>query len=91
MWISPQFHPKVIRAYDRLATKGVAVHEDAAEAVLKPPLKYMRYLLDQAEKLQPERDGLAETVGQFDHSLARFARTLLGFNSCWESGSTKVA
>ena len=24
MWISPQFHLKVIRAYDRLATKGVA-------------------------------------------------------------------
>lgn len=25
MWISPQFHLKVIRAYDRLATQGVAM------------------------------------------------------------------
>lgn len=25
MWISPKFHLKVIRAYDRLATEGVAV------------------------------------------------------------------
>lgn len=33
MWISPQFHLKVIRAYDRLATQGVAVHEDKAEDV----------------------------------------------------------
>lgn len=37
MWISPQFHLKVIRAYDRLATQGVAVHEDKAEDVLKNP------------------------------------------------------
>lgn len=29
MWISPAFHLKVIRAYDRLATQGVAVHENA--------------------------------------------------------------
>ena len=35
MWISPQFHLKVIRAYDRLATQGVAVHEDVALDVLK--------------------------------------------------------
>ena len=27
MWISPAFHLKVIRAYDRLATQGVAVFE----------------------------------------------------------------
>lgn len=30
MWISPAFNLKVIRAYDRLATQGVAVHENAA-------------------------------------------------------------
>ncbi|WP_368506637.1 KilA-N domain-containing protein [Uliginosibacterium sp. 31-12] len=29
MWISPAFHLKVIRAYDTLATQGVAVHENA--------------------------------------------------------------
>lgn len=37
MWISPEFKLKVIRAYDRLATKGVAVHENAAADLLKPP------------------------------------------------------
>lgn len=33
--ISPAFHLKVIRAYDRLATQGVAVHESAAGDLLK--------------------------------------------------------
>ena len=80
MWISPQFHLKVIRAYDRLATRGVAVHESAAEDLLKNPLKYMRELLDQAEKIKAERDGLVETVGQCQHTLGRFARTLPGVN-----------
>ncbi|MBS7349130.1 KilA-N domain-containing protein [Comamonas jiangduensis] len=60
MWISPQFHLKVIRAYDRLATRGVAVHESAAEDLLKNPLKYMREVLDQAEKIKAERDGLVD-------------------------------
>lgn len=45
MWISPQFHLKVIRAYDRLATQGVAVHEDVALDVLKNPLKYLDALM----------------------------------------------
>lgn len=80
MWISPQFHLKVIRAYDRLATRGVAVHESAAEDLLKNPLKYMREVLDQAEKIKAERDGLVETVGQCQHTLGRFARTLPGVN-----------
>ena len=57
MWISPQFHLKVISAYDRLAARGVAVHESAAEDLLKNPLKYMREVLDQAEKIKAERDG----------------------------------
>ncbi|HET7833195.1 MAG TPA: KilA-N domain-containing protein [Gallionella sp.] len=35
MWISPSFHLKVIRAYDRLATQGVAVHENHTADVLK--------------------------------------------------------
>lgn len=72
MWISPDFKLKVIRAYDRLATKGVAVHESAAEDLLKNPLKYMRELLGQAEKIKAERDGLVETVGQCQHTLGRF-------------------
>ena len=35
MWISPELKLKVIEAYDHLATKGVAVHENAAEEVLR--------------------------------------------------------
>ena len=60
MWISPQFQLKVIRAYGRLASRGVAAHESAAEDLLKNPLKYMREVLDQAEKIKPERNGLVE-------------------------------
>lgn len=41
MWISPSFSLKVVDAYDRLATQGVAVHEDRAEDVLANPLEYM--------------------------------------------------
>jgi hypothetical protein len=88
-WISPQFHLKVIRAYDKLATEGVAVHESAAADVLTNPLKYMRSIIDQAEQLQAERDrlaaenkdlthernGLSSVVGSHMHTLVRFART----------------
>ncbi|MFD2111316.1 KilA-N domain-containing protein [Thiorhodococcus fuscus] len=52
MWISPKFHLEVIRSYDRLATRGVAVHHTAAENVLNDPLKYMGAILDQAREVQ---------------------------------------
>lgn len=52
MWISPSFHLEVIRAYDRLATQGVAVHKNAADDLLKNPLKYLKVLMAQAEELQ---------------------------------------
>lgn len=48
MWISPAFHLKVIRAYDRLATQGVAVHENAAADLIANPLKYFELVLGQA-------------------------------------------
>jgi len=35
MWISPELKLKVIEAYDHLTTKGVALHENAAEEVLR--------------------------------------------------------
>ena len=54
MWISPQFHLKVIRAYDRLATQGVAVHEDVALDVLKNPLKYLDALMMQAKEIEKD-------------------------------------
>jgi len=81
MWISPKFHLEVIRSYDRLATDGVAVHQNAAADVLANPLKYMRSLIEQAEKLQAENEAMnkelnfltvdeyrALTHRYFDHS-----------------------
>ena len=58
MWISPQFHLKVIDAYDRLATQGVAVHEDVALDVLKNPLKYLDALMAQAKEIEKENKRL---------------------------------
>lgn len=58
MWISPKFHLEVIRSYDRLTTEGVAVHQNAAADVLANPLKYMRSLIEQAEKLQAENEAM---------------------------------
>jgi phage antirepressor YoqD-like protein len=88
MWISPAFHLKVIRAYDRLATQGVAVHESAAADVLKNPLKYLRSVIDQAELLQeqlkiaaPKAAVYDEVVAQKSMSLAAFGRTLEGLNT----------
>lgn len=88
MWISPAFHLKVIRAYDELQTQGIAVAEHAAEDVLSNPLDYFERVLQQAKKLQAERDqlkverdGVIKTVGQTTQTLSRFARLLPGANS----------
>ena len=59
MWISAKFNLEVIRAYDRLATKGVAVHKNAAESVLDDPISFMEEILTQAKQLKAERDRLA--------------------------------
>lgn len=56
MWISPSFNLKVIRSFDTLQTQGVAVSDDAAEDLLKNPLKYMKILMQQAEELQSKVD-----------------------------------
>lgn len=58
MWISPEYHLKVIRAYDRMVTDGVAVHENAAADLLNNPLKYIKALMSQAEKLLEENEAL---------------------------------
>lgn len=52
MWISPAFNLKVIRAFDRLQTQGVAVADHAAEDLLKNPLKYLEAIIGQAKELQ---------------------------------------
>lgn len=48
MWISPEYNLKVIRAYDLLATNGVAVHENAAQYVLYNPRTYLETIIEQA-------------------------------------------
>lgn len=58
MWISPKFHLEVIRAYDRLATNGVAVHRKAAEDLLANPLKYFEVVFNEAKKLSEENNRL---------------------------------
>ena len=60
MWISPKFHLEVIRAYDRLATNGVAVHRNAAEDLLTNPLKYFEAVFNEAKKLSEENKRLEE-------------------------------
>lgn len=57
-WISPVFHLKVIRAYDRLATQGVAVHENAAADLLANPLKYFEAVFKQAQVLDAKNKQL---------------------------------
>lgn len=58
MWISAEFNLKVIRAYDTLATQGVAVHESAAADLIANPLKYIEALMGQAKQLVAENERL---------------------------------
>lgn len=88
MWISPAFNLKVIRAFDRLNTQGVAVAEHAAADLLKNPLKYLEALMGQAKELQEQLDVAKPKADVFDahvadkgETLARFIRTLEGVNS----------
>ena len=62
MWISPVYHLKVIRAYDRMVTDGVAVHENAAQDLLNNPLKYIQALMGQAQALVEENTRLVQKV-----------------------------
>jgi len=50
MWTGLKFHLEVIRAYDKPATKGIAVHKSSAEDVLANQLKYLISIIDQAEQ-----------------------------------------
>ena len=62
MWISPSYHLRVIRAYDRMVTDGVAVHENSAQDLLDNPLKYIGALMSQAQALVDENERLSAKV-----------------------------
>ena len=47
MWVSPAFHLKVVRAFDTLQTKGVAVAEHAAADFLKKLVLFMKEMINQ--------------------------------------------
>ncbi len=95
MWISPAFNIKVIRAFDTLQTKGVAVADHAAEAILDDPFAFMEEMFTQAKALKAQRDALkaelevtAPKALVFDNNVAnqgenlnRFVRSLKGVNT----------
>jgi anti-repressor protein len=62
MWISPVYHLKVIRAYDRMVSDGVAVHENAALDLLRNPLKYIGPLMAQAQTLLEDNARLEQNA-----------------------------
>lgn len=62
MWISPEYHLKVIHAYDRMVTDGVAVHENAALDLLNNPLKYVQAIIGRAQALVEENARLEQKV-----------------------------
>jgi phage antirepressor YoqD-like protein len=93
-FISSKFHLEVIRAYDRLATNGVAVHRNAAEDLLANPLKYFEAVFNEAKKLseenkrleeeklvlQPKADTFDLVVAHKRVSVSAFCRTMQGVN-----------
>jgi len=56
MWINTEFKIKVIQAFDRLQTQGVAVADHAAADLLETPLKYLEAIMGQAKVLKAERE-----------------------------------
>lgn len=62
MWISTNFHIEVIQAYDRLATSGVAVHQNAARHLLDNPTHYLDTIIQQAQSLAGNYEQLIHKV-----------------------------
>ena len=96
MWISPTFHLKVIRAYDRLATQGIAVHEKAALDFLKNPLPFMEIVMAQAKEFQARAEIAEPKAAVFDKivadkrmTVAAYAKTLHGLNTNALKGDLK--
>jgi len=95
MWVSAEFQVKVIDAYDKLQTQGIAVADHAADDILRNPLVYLQRAVNQAIELQAERDralaaeavavsernGMATTIGKFEHTITRVARMMPGVNT----------
>ncbi len=66
MWVSPAFHLKVIRFFDRGVKDGVAVADNAAADLLANPLAFFEKVLSQAKVLQAERDKALEANRALD-------------------------
>ncbi|VEB42995.1 Uncharacterized phage-encoded protein [Chromobacterium violaceum] len=68
MWISPRFHLEVIRAYDQIMTKGIAMRTDVAQAAIDNPADFLAravlvandQLAIQAKKIQCLEEERAE-------------------------------
>ena len=65
MWISPAFHLKVIRAYDQLQTRGIAVAEHTMSDFLDAPFTFHEKLA------QLGRDLLEAIRDKFNSSETR--------------------
>lgn len=84
MWISPAFNLKVIRAFDRLQTQGVAVADHAAEDLLKNPLKYLEAIIGQAKELQAKLEVAQPKADVFDRVVAHKRVTASQHCRCYE-------
>lgn len=62
MWISPEFHLKVIRAYDELQTNGVAFSDRTVRQVATGELEEAQLILKAMEVLQSKVSSLEGTV-----------------------------
>ncbi|MFQ6572883.1 KilA-N domain-containing protein [Pseudomonas sp. UM16] len=81
MWISSEFHLKVIRAYDQLLTHGVVIHESAAQYFMDNPDKYMQQITEQAEALLLENAQLKQIVSE-NISKAEYYDAVKGSANC---------
>lgn len=70
MWINADFKIKVIQAFDRLQTQGVAVADHAAADLLENPLKYLEAIIGQAKELQARLQVVEPKAAVFDATVA---------------------
>ena len=93
MWISPAFHLKVIRTFDKLQTQGVAVADHAVNDFFANPMKYMEALMTQAKakiaEEQAKNAALTAEVKVRDEVIAAQAPAVEVVNILNEQGGTR--